>query len=348
MKNIYYRNIFINYLVGCGLKKGTITRMKASLRLFYMYLNGRDVREVKEVDLIDFVKYLRTHNNYYDRPFCDRTIEVYLMTVKSYYLFLYKNDYVLSDITENLEIKQGGNKKIISMFSKDEIGTLLDSISISDVAGQRDRAFFELLYSSGLRVREGLNLELESVNFTERIILVKSGKGSKDRYVPFSETALKFLVKYVNDGRKKQIKTIRNDEIKKYFFLCSDRALTYGIIQKRFSKYLSKCGLNNRGFHIHSIRHSVATHLLEAGAGIRYVQELLGHKEIGTTQIYARPNTENIKKIYRTYHPRENEYYEEIDSNYIKHVEILKKQLLINRTEQIKKKKRLERRLKLL
>ena len=95
----------------------------------------------------------------------------------------------------------------------------------------------------------------------------------------------------------------------------------------RFRAYLKDCGLAGKGYTIHSVRHACATHLLLHGANIRYVQELLGHENVQTTQVYTRPTNENIKKVYRTYHPRENEYFKEVDSKYVKQVRSLKSRL---------------------
>ena len=232
-----------------------------------------------------------------------------------------------------MKIKQQGDKKLKKIFTIDEINTLLDSINISDENEQRDRALLELMYSSGLRVNELFNMELENVNFESRTILVKQGKGNKDRYVPFNETALKFIVKYVNDGRKKLVKKIKDNEAKKYLFLTINGKINHKYMSKRFKKYLENCGLKDKGFTLYSIRHTTATHLLEAGAGIRYVQDLLGHECINTTQIYARPSIENVKKIYKTFHPRENEYYEEVTQEYLEHIRELREKLLIEKKE---------------
>ena len=333
MSNVEYKKIFLEYLKGCGLSIGTIVRMKWSLKLFYNYLNGKDVKEIREKEIILFVKYLRNIKTMYKRELSESSIELSYGAVKSFYIFLYNNEYILNNPCENLKIKLKGIKKEIRMFNNEEIGIFLDNIGIEDKSNERDRAYFELMYSSGLRAREGLNLELEDINFDERILMVKSGKGKKDRYVPFSETALKFMLKYVNDGRNEYLKEIRGNEDKKWLFLYEKGKVSYWMVLKRFRKYLTECKLNKKGYRIHSIRHSTATHLLEAGASIRYVQELLGHENIETTQIYTRPCIDNVRKIYKSYHPRENEYFDEISEEYLENLKKLKKKILICRKE---------------
>jgi integrase/recombinase XerC len=333
MNNVMYRNLFIEYLTGCGLKDTSIKRMKCGLKTFYTFLNGKDIKDVGEKIIFNYIKHLEKTDSRYGKKLSKLTIENYLKTLKSFYLFLTKNEYILANPMENIPIQQNGNSRLISMFAPDEINSFLDSIE-----EERDRAYFELLYSSGLRAKEGLELTLEDVNFTERIIFIKNGKGAKDRYVPFSETALKFMLLYAGNERKKQQERLNDPESKKWFFLSETGKLSYFSIRKVFKKNLAKCNLLNKGLRIHSIRHSVATHLLEEGASIRYVQELLGHANIDTTQIYARPNVENIRRVYKTFHPRENEYFEEIESDYLKNLGILKKKLIICRNEKRRKK----------
>lgn len=175
------------------------------------------------------------------------------------------------------------------------------------------------MYSSGLRSSELINLEAAQLNLDDRILFVKQGKGKKDRYVPFSTAALKFLLLYINKKRN-----TRND----YLFPGLNGKMNYGKLRLRFKKYLNSFGLSKKGYTMHSVRHATATHLLSHGADIRYVQELLGHEDLKTTQLYTRPEEDNIKAVYRTYHPRENEYYRELENNYINEAFALKDRLL--------------------
>lgn len=343
-KNNYFKKAFLTYIIDGKYAKGTVTRMKVALNLFYKWLNGRDLRDIGERQVLHYIKFLKQSKGPTGNVYTDGTVTVYLLTIKTFYEFLYKNDYILTNVLENTQV--GGRKKrrLRPMFTHEEIATFLDSIEIKDQKGERNRALYELLYSSGLRISEALNLTLKDINLDERILLVRQGKGSKDRYVPFSETALKFLVKYINNGRKKDLKTIRNEELKKYLFLSINNKLVQSTARRMFQIYLEKCGLDKKGFSFHSIRHSCATHLLENGANIRYVQELLGHECLETTQIYTIPVLDSIKKIYRMYHPRENEYYLEANTEYLTHVKELKKRILKYREEKRKyrEKKRME------
>ena len=339
-KNLKFKKAFFEYLSGCGLKESTIKRTRVDMKKFYVWLNGRDVRDITKRGIQGFLKYLSNQKSQRNRKLSDNTKRICIISIKSFFTFLFKNEYIITNPLEDILIRRAKDKKERKIFTQDEIGAFLDSISLDDENNQRDRALYELFYSSGLRMREAFNLEVENINFNERVLIVKQGKGGKDRYVPFSETALKFIIKYINDGRKEHLMEHRDMRFKKYLFLTHKGKVNQGVMEKRFKKHLENCGLKGKGFTMYSIRHSTATHLLENGASIRYVSELLGHESIRTTQVYTRPTVENIKKVYRTFHPRENEYYDEIDGEYLKQLNILKERLIEEKEK--KRKKRLK------
>lgn len=224
-------------------------------------------------------------------------------------------------------VKQIENKRAI--FTQDEINNFLNSVSTETIIGERDRAFFELMYSSGLRVTEELNLNLTDIDLSQRLIFIQQGKGDKDRIVPFSEVALTFLKNYIDNGRKAFIGFVKgtNKEEQKALFLTSRGKLNVMTIRLYFRRQLEKLGIKRERLTIHSIRHSTATHLLEAGASIRYVQELLGHEDIETTARYTHLMMENLKKAYKSAHPRENKYYEEVTGEYLENLKKLKEEL---------------------
>jgi integrase/recombinase XerD len=229
-------------------------------------------------------------------------------------------DKILIHPLEGMRIKARGKQRLRSVFTEEDIALFLDGILLISPSGRRDRALFELMYSSGLRVGDALNLKLDELNLEERVLLVVRGKGKMDAYIPFSETAFTFLVTYLADGRKKLLKRMNKScrqEAKTFVFVARKGKLDYSRLLKRFHAYLDSCGLSGKSYTMHSIRHAAATHLLAHGASIRYVQELLRHEDLKTTQLYTRPSVDNIKAVYRTYHPRENEFYKEVDEQYL-------------------------------
>lgn len=319
---------YLRYQKGYGLTEKTRERNKYLVRRFLRWLKDTDIREVEKKHIAEYKEYLKkTKSRYTKKNLQPGSIQLEMSTIKGFFEYLLRHEFILKNPMEGMKIKEPGSQKLRAIFSEEDIEIFLDSIEIKTAWGQRDRACFELIYSSGLRVGDVLNLECESVNLEERILLIKEGKGKKDRYVPFSEVALRFLLKYLKEGRKKQERLIGDTEKRQYVFLGRNGHVTYVQLSKAFRKYIKECGLEKKRYTIHSIRHATGTHLLLNGASIRYVQELLGHEDLKTTQLYTRPTIENIKRVYRTYHPRENEYYEEVSEEYLNNVKKLKARL---------------------
>ena len=206
----------------------------------------------------------------------------------------------------------------------------LDSITGGEHRFLLKRAIFELIYSSGLRVSEAVNLNMSDIDFAGRILTVREGKGGRDRTVPFSEVAALFLKRYIGKGRKEFVSAIRGLP-EEPLFLSEYGRLSSVTVRKYFKEILEKTNIKRKRLTVHSIRHSCATHLLEAGADVRYVQELLGHESIETTVKYTHLMMENLKRAYRSAHPRENEYYEEIDEEYLQNIENLKEEIVRRR-----------------
>jgi integrase/recombinase XerD len=191
------------------------------------------------------------------------------------------------------------------VFSEEEITRLrfLDGIDIHQPLGLRDRAIFELLYSSGLRASEVGKLNRGDIDLDSRMLIVRDAKSSKDRVVPISEVAHRFLSLYLGGASNAQHPA----------FLGQKGRIGPGCVTRRFGFHLARAGLEGKGLSVHSIRHATATHLLAHGADLRYVQELLSHQSIETTVVYTNELFENLKRIYKSFHPRENALYREID-----------------------------------
>lgn len=196
-------------------------------------------------------------------------------------------------------------------LTRDEITRFLESVDVRTAVGLRDRALFELIYSSGLRVSEAAALKVSDVDFERRLMVVR-GKFDRDRMVPVSEVARDFLVRYLGD------KLERPDA----WVFEGTRGPTKGghlrstSISERFRILLREFGMDKPEISTHSIRHSTATHLLENGASVRHVQELLGHRNIESTVRYTHVMTDGLVKVYRRHHPREHELFEAVDEDY--------------------------------
>ena len=196
-------------------------------------------------------------------------------------------------------------------LSRDEITRFLEAIDVSTAVGLRDRALFELIYSSGLRVAEAAALKVGDIDFERRLMIVR-GKFDRDRMVPVSEVARDFLVRHLGD---------KLEHAESWVFegtrgATKGRHLRSTTVSERFRGLLREFGMDKPEISTHSIRHSTATHLLENGASIRHVQELLGHKNIESTVRYTHVMTDGLAKVYRRHHPREHELYEEVVEDY--------------------------------
>jgi site-specific recombinase XerC len=193
------------------------------------------------------------------------------------------------------------------------------------------------MYSSGLRRREVVNLDVGDVDLERRMVLIRKSKYGKDRIVPVNEVAARFLRKYL-EGRTEGSQPL---------FLCRNGRLTLTALDALFAKHAKQTGIDKPGVSMHSIRHTVATHLLEQGANIRYVQELLGHENIQTTVRYTHALVESMKRVYRTFHPRENAYFKDMTDDYVLRLDSfldeLKRVKEYSRRDEVRIKKRLAR-----
>ena len=292
-----------------GYKEETIKGRISYLKIFEEYLREKhiyDLREIRSDQINDFMGYCRTHNaKRSGEPIKPATLKMILASVKLLFRALYQEEQILTNPARDITIKWNQSESAKSCFTITQINRFLDSIDIDEPCGLRDRSLFELVYSSALRVSEVSRLDRIDLDFEERMLMVRQGKFSKDRMVPVSLSAVNFLKSYCGKRRDGPL------------FISSHRGrLSPSGIEKRFHIYMRKAVIDNPGLSVHSIRHSCATHLMEAGADIRYVQELLGHESVETTVIYTHILDDSMKRSYRTYHPRENELYLEVDDSY--------------------------------
>lgn len=327
---------FEAYLSGLGYCESTIKSYRWTLKDFYIYLNiaGKeirlsDLREIREKDILQYFEYLLEKPLKRGTPCKKSTVMMKRSQLKLFFRFLYDQELILQNPAEDIRLNIRGKSGKRGVFTVEEIGQFLDSISIDEPLGQRNRAVFELMYSSGLRIGETVKLDISDVDMKERVLIIRGGKGGKDRYIPFSETAFLFLKKYLEGGRASLLKGVKGED-EKALFLGHRK---YGRVKRMhlrsvFKDCLEKAGVEKKDRSVHSIRHSTATHLLEAGADVRFVSELLGHEHIQTIVRYTHVMMEGIKRAYKSAHPRENKLYEEITEEYLNEIEKLRNELL--------------------
>lgn len=302
--------LFKNYLFEAGHNEDDIRNRMTYLNIFFEYLKDAykemDLREIGGQAIKGFLKYLNDKvSKRTGRPYTSRTKITIYGVVKLLFKCLYMKELILFNPTSNIRYKPPGGPKRKEILAQQQMAGFLDGIDIDAHLGLRDRTVFELMYSSGLRVGDASRLNVEDIDFENRMILIKRSKGGKDRIVPVSKVAMSFLKQHLF-GREKGA-----------LFTGKQGRLRPGAINSRLKKLLKEQNMYRKGLSTHSIRYSIATHLLGNGADLRYVQALLGHDSIETTSHYTHDIYENMKRIYKSFHPRENEQYREIDGEYL-------------------------------
>ena len=217
-------------------------------------------------------------------------------SVRSLFRFLRLEGFRQDDPSELIETPRL-ERALPDVLALEDIERLLASIDVSDAGGIRDRALFELIYSCGLRISEAAGLTFDSLFLKEHVIRVV-GKRRKERIVPFGEDAARWLTTYLEVARPELAKGRRSDRV---FLNHSGKGISRKGVWKRFSRVRDLSGVAGK---VHTLRHSFATHLLVGGADLRTVQELLGHSDITTTQIYTHVDPESLKDYHREYFPR--------------------------------------------
>ncbi|MDD5120256.1 MAG: tyrosine recombinase XerC [Candidatus Omnitrophica bacterium] len=284
-----YVEKFVRYMeIEKNYSPYTIANYKIDLEGFNKFISGT---ELEKIDYLMLRKYLAVLK---EKNLGNRSVGRKLSALRSFFRFLTREGYIKTNPILMLSSPKL-EKHLPSFMSEDEVYKLIESAfakNEKDILGLRDRAILESFYSSGLRISELVGLNLDDIDFISGIIKVR-GKGKKERIVPIGETALKAIKKYL-DKRKKQADAV--------FLNNNSRRITARGVRYVLVRYLSLAGIKP-GVSAHTFRHSFATHLLNRGADLRTVQELLGHANLSTTQIYTHLTTEKLKSVYDNAHP---------------------------------------------
>ena len=247
----------------------------------------------KELEKVDEKK-IREYLEFLSKKYSKNSTIRKIIALRNFFRFLIKNKKILKNPFEYI-LTPKKEKRIPGVLTENEVKTLLDSIPCDNFFSLRDRVIMELLYSSGIRVNELVNLNINDVDFFNEEIKV-TGKGNKERIVPVGSVAINFLQKYV--------KELKNKTNTKILFINKNKGrLTTRAVEMIVKSYAKKAGILKR-VTPHTLRHSFATHLLDRGADLRSVQELLGHSNLSTTQIYTHLSIQKLKKEYEKAHPR--------------------------------------------
>ncbi len=269
----------------------TIRAYETDILQFIQFLKKNkksSLKEVKYRDFLDFISSLKTEARY-----TEKSISRKVASIKAFFKFLARRKFIRNNPALLLYTPRVP-EKLPSFLSEEEVVRIIESPEGKSWQILRDRAILELLYSTGIRVGELVSLTIKDINFIEETIRVR-GKGNKERIVPVGTPAMKALTEYM------EAKPARRSE--EVFLNKYGKPLTERSVERLVEKYAKKAGIEKK-VTPHTFRHSFATHMLERGADLRTVQELLGHERITTTQIYTHLTLEKLREFYNKAHPR--------------------------------------------
>ena len=278
-----------------GLSENTIGAYRRDLKKYQDYL---EEEKINHIDFIDRQTIQVCLGDLHDKGASAKSIARFISTIRSFHQFALREKYAAKDPTVLIETPKY-ERRLPDVLEVDEVIRLLETPDMSKNNGYRDRAMLELLYATGMRVTELINLKVEDVNLIMGFVRV-FGKGNKERIVPLGETIIDILETYIETVRPQLLKKTVTDNL---FLNLHGKPLSRQAIWKMIKQNGVKAEIF-KTLTPHTLRHSFATHLLENGADLRAVQEMLGHADISTTQLYTHVSKSQIRKIYNQFHPR--------------------------------------------
>jgi integrase/recombinase XerD len=279
-----------------NLSKNSIASYKIDLNKLLKFLDLEKITDLNNVTYTNITDFFSTLTN---EGLNSSSVSRYSSSLKGFFLYLFQQKYIEENPTRNL-ISTKLSRSLPSVLSFSDIELILDTPDTKDNLGLRNKAILELLYSSGLRVSELLNLKISDLFLNDLVIRV-TGKGNKQSIVPIGSSAIEWLEAYMIKVRPLFQKKMKSENI--IFLSKRGTKLSRMSIWKIVKKYTEEAEVEKE-VHPHTFRHSFATHLLEGGADLRAVQEMLGHSDISTTQIYTHIDRDYVKQVHKDFHPR--------------------------------------------
>lgn len=291
---------YLNHLaVERGVSVHTLRAYERDLRLYATFRREHalgDVAVASAAELAQYVAWMKTRTLANGRTYAQSSIARGVVAVRGYHRFLFVEEFVPTDITSDVDTPRAP-RSLPKALTVDQVSQILDLPRNDTPLGWRDSAMLELLYGAGLRISELVQLDVDDIDPVDRLVRVL-GKGDKQRIVPYGEPAADALDRWLVRGRHQM--TPINSAV---FVNTRGGRLTRQGVWKAVHRYADKAGIA-QSVSPHTLRHSFATHLLDGGADVRIVQELLGHASIATTQIYTQVSRGMLKSVYERSHPR--------------------------------------------
>ena len=288
---------YINHLlIERGLSNNTAESYSRDLYSYLSHLEllKQTVKESTGADITSFMTFLK------DKGLSTNSTTRALVAIRGFYKYLIKEGILDSSPASTIEMPKT-QKKLPDFLTLDEVEKLLAAPDSKSKLGKRDKAMLEVLYATGLRVSELTSILLNNMDLQRGTVTVL-GKGSKERIVPLGDNAINYVNIYMSDSR--QVLKPSGEGLKYLFITARGTKMTRQNFWTMLKKYALIAHINKKRLKPHILRHSFATHLLERGADLRALQEMLGHSDISTTQIYTHVTKERLKKTHRDFHPR--------------------------------------------
>jgi len=295
-RHLHHLKLFLDYLAGeCGLSVNTVLAYRRDIQAFLACLSDQARRDLDRVTPSDIVDFLMRQKR---RGLAPASVSRQLVAIRMFYRFLSGEGIVRTNAAATLDSPRIW-RSLPDVLSRREVEQLLGAPDVSTNLGLRDAAILETMYASGARAQEVVDLHPEDVKIDFGYVRL-SGKGGKERVVPLGALACRRLGEYLEKARPVLAKAGRSDHL---FLSRTGRKLNRERIWQMIRGLARKAGLA-KAVHPHTLRHSFATHLLEGGADLRLIQEMLGHASISTTQVYTHVDAARLKSIHRKFHPR--------------------------------------------
>ena len=296
---------FYRYLEWMRIKnysKNTIELKRKCLSHFLDWSEQRTLQRPNEITkpiLERYQRYLYHYRKTDGEPLSFKTQSGYLSSVRNYFRWLAKQNYILYNPASEIELPRLQKRLPKHVLTQEEAEIILSVPDIDTEIGIRDRAMLEVLYSTGIRRMEIINLNLYDIDTSRGTIMVRLGKGQKDRMVPIGARAIAWIEKYIQEVRPEYLKHVSDQTL---FLSTTGAAISTSRLTQLVRRYVKKADIGKTG-SCHLFRHTMATLMLENGADIRYIQEMLGHTCVDTTQIYTQVSIRKLKEIHNLTHP---------------------------------------------
>ncbi len=297
---------YCEHLTVLGYAAGTVKAELFFLNRFFKYLGEINVTELAAVtrDIMrDYQVYLYEEINFKGEPNGVAYQNNNLRAVKAFFRFLKENDYLPGDPAKDITYAKTPKRLPRSILSGPEAKKVIHAPNTKTILGYRDRAILEVLYSTGIRRAEVINLLLTDVDYQDGLVRVNSGKGNKDRVVPIGKIACRYIENYIKAIRPSLIRDPYNNHL---FLSMKGSRLSKSVVGEIVKRYGKKSKVK-KNITPHTFRHTCATLMLRNKANIRHIQELLGHSSLESTQVYAHVSITDLKEVHSKCHPREKD-----------------------------------------